>query len=182
MVRPHLPLTWELCLKSAKGGSWRLPQEWLLFGFHCVLLAFMLVCTLHLIKDPAGWLNAEIRIWNGFGFGVSFLLGCSVVLITKNQACFFPPAYFPNLSTSHSGKCLLWLPGEEDNSPTIDIDLSLGSILLVKSCFYSDNPELISNLKRVHCWIPTEGIIFNHSVYWIYKSSYWSCLYTVIFP
>lgn len=182
MFRAHLPLTWQLCLKPAEGGSWRLPQEWFLFGLHCVLLPFMSVCTAHLIKDPVGWLNAEIRVWNRFGLGVSFLLGCSVVLITKNQAPFFSPAYFPNLSTPHSGKCLFWLPGEEDNSPTIDIDLSLDSILLVKSCFYSDNPELISNLKRVHCWILIEGIIFNHSVYWIYKSGYWSCLYTVIFP
>lgn len=105
-----------------------------------------------------------------------------VVLLTKNQACFFLPASFPHLSTPHSGKCLLQLPEEGDNSPTINIDLSLDSILLVKSCFYSDNPELISNLKRLHCWILTEGIIFNHSVYWFYKSSYWKCLYTVISP
>lgn len=171
---------WRDC--SASGLPREAPEDSLRREFHCVLLAFMLICTVHFIKDPAGWLNAEIRTWNRFGLGVSFLLGCSVVLMTKNQAYFFSPACFPNLSTPHSGKYLLRLPGEEDNSPTIDIDLSLDSILLVKSCFYSDNPELISNLKRVHCWILTEGIIFNHSVYWIYKSSYWSCLYTVIFP
>lgn len=88
-----------------------------------------------------------------------------MVLMTKNQTCFIFPASFPHLSSPHSGKCLLQLPGEGDDSPTIDIDLSLDSILLVKSCFYSGNPELISNLKRLHCWILTQGIIFNHFVY-----------------
>lgn len=85
--------------------------------------------------------------------------------MTKNQPSFIFPASFPHLSTPYSGKYLLQLPGEEDNSPTIGIDLSLDSILLVKSRFYSGNPELISNLKRLHCWILTQGIIFNRSVY-----------------
>lgn len=92
-----------------------------------------------------------------------FPIGLQCGADNQKSSLFLFPCLVP--STPHSGKCLLQLPGEEDNSPTLDIDLSLDSILLVKSCFYSDNPELISNLKRVHCWILTEAIIFNHSVY-----------------
>lgn len=58
-----------------------LLKEWLWFVFHCGSLACVWRCTVHLIKDPAGWLNAEIRSWNRFALEDSFPLGCSMTML-----------------------------------------------------------------------------------------------------